>query len=64
MRMVVDLSDLDASRWIIVGGASGHAYSAHYDDQTQLWADGALPTWPFGKAAVTAETVDKLTLTP
>jgi len=64
MRMVVDLSNLDASRWINVGGASGHAYSAHYNDQTQLWADGQLLTWPFGKNAVTAATVDKLTLTP
>ena len=64
MRMVVDLSDLDASRWINIGGASGHTYSAHYNDQTQRWADGGLLTWPFGKAAVAAETVDKLTLTP
>ncbi|MEY9962974.1 penicillin amidase [Streptacidiphilus sp. MAP12-16] len=64
MRMVVDLSNLDASRWINIGGASGHAYDAHYNDQTQLWADGQLLTWPYGKDAVNAEAVDKLTLTP
>jgi penicillin G amidase len=64
MRMVVDLADLNASRWINIGGASGHAYDAHYNDQTQLWADGQLLAWPFAKDAVTAATVDKLTLTP
>lgn len=62
MRMVVDLKDLDASRWINIGGASGHAYAPHYNDQTQLWADGQLLTWPFHKAAVKG--VDTLTLQP
>ena len=64
MRMVVDLSDLDASRWINLGGASGHAYDAHYDDQTKLWADGQLLTWPFSESAVKAAAVDTLTLKP
>jgi penicillin G amidase len=64
MRMVVDLSDLDASRWINVGGASGHAYDPHYNDQTQLWADGQLLTWPFSESAVKAAAVDTLTLQP
>ena len=64
MRMVVDLSDLDASRWINLGGASGHAYDAHYNDQTKLWADGQLLTWPFSASAVKAAAVDTLTLHP
>ena len=64
MRMVVDLSNLDASHWINVGGASGHAYDAHYNDQTPLWADGQLLTWPFSAAAVQGAAVDKLTLQP
>ena len=34
MRMVVNLKDLDKSRWINLTGASGHAYSDHYTDQT------------------------------
>ena len=42
MRMVVNLGDLDKSRWINLTGASGHAYSAHYTDQTDKWADGEL----------------------
>lgn len=42
MRMVVDLSDLDQSRWINLTGASGHAFHENYWDQTQAWARGDL----------------------
>ncbi|MER7758633.1 penicillin acylase family protein [Streptomyces sp. NPDC097619] len=64
MRMVVNLDDLDKSRWINLTGASGHAYSSHYTDQTELWAKGELLDWPYGKAAVDKATVDTLTLEP
>ena len=64
MRMVVDLSDLDASRWITIGGASGHAFDAHYDDQTQKWADGEYLTWAYSQKAVKATQRDELALTP
>lgn len=40
MRMVVNLADLDKSKWINLTGASGHAYSAHYTDQTDKWEIG------------------------
>ena len=40
MRMVVDLDDLDRSRWVNLTGASGHVASKHYRDQTPLWVDG------------------------
>ncbi|MFW6204767.1 MAG: penicillin acylase family protein, partial [Actinomycetota bacterium] len=30
MRMVVDLADLDASRWVDLTGVSGHPYHEHY----------------------------------
>ena len=62
--MVVDLHDLDASKWINLGGASGHAYSAHYNDQTALWAEGELLPWPYSAAKVKAAAVDTLTLQP
>jgi penicillin G amidase len=52
MRMVVDLSDFDASRWINVGGESGHAYHHNYNDQTVLWQKGELLPWAFSSAAV------------
>ncbi|MBT2406409.1 MULTISPECIES: penicillin acylase family protein [unclassified Streptomyces] len=64
MRMVVNLNDLDKSRWINLTGASGHAYHSHYTDQTSLWAKGELLEWPFGKEAVDKATVNTLTLKP
>ncbi|UUT34369.1 penicillin acylase family protein [Microbacterium elymi] len=37
MRMVVDLSDLDASTWNNLTGESGHAFHPNYYDQTDAW---------------------------
>ncbi|MDT3400155.1 penicillin acylase family protein [Streptomyces sp. B1866] len=64
MRMVVNLQDLDKSRWINLAGASGHAFHAHYTDQTRKWAKGELLPWAFSERAVDAATDDKLALTP
>ena len=47
MRMVVDLADLDRSRWIQLSGSSGHAYHEHYVDQLPLWAEGRTLPWAF-----------------
>ncbi len=63
MRMVVDLNDLDSSRWINVGGESGHAFHANYNDQTDLWLKGKLLTWAFTPDAVEKATKHKLVLT-
>jgi penicillin amidase len=64
MRMLVDLGDLDASRWVNQSGVSGHAFQQNYDDQTKLWAAGR--TWPFVSSAdaVAARTVNRLHLAP
>ncbi|MEW2399416.1 MFS transporter [Streptomyces sp. NPDC046862] len=64
MRMVVDLSDWDASGWINSGGVSGHAFHPNYTDQTGLWAKGETTRWPFTRAAVSADRDKTLTLTP
>ncbi|MDX3434438.1 penicillin acylase family protein, partial [Streptomyces sp. ME01-18a] len=40
MRMVVNVGEWDKSRWINLTGASGHAFSAHYTDQTDKWVEG------------------------
>ncbi|WAZ22313.1 penicillin acylase family protein [Streptomyces cinnabarinus] len=64
MRMVVNLGDLDKSKWINLTGASGHAYNAHYTDQTDKWADGELLDWSFSKDAVEDSTSDTLVLQP
>jgi penicillin amidase len=64
MRMLVDLGDLDDSRWVNQSGESGHAYSPNYDDQTALWATNRM--WPFvsSRTAVEAATTNRLELVP
>ncbi|MEV8173083.1 penicillin acylase family protein [Microbacterium sp. NPDC079176] len=64
MRMVVDLSDLDASTWIHLTGASGHAFDEHYVDQTSDWAAGIQRPWAFTDGAVDAATRHTLVLAP
>ncbi len=64
MRMVVNLADLDRSRWINLTGASGHAYNAHYYDQTDMWARGELLPWAYSSDAVKKATTDELVLKP
>ena len=64
MRMLVDLGDLDASRWVNQSGVSGHAFSPHYDDQTELWATNRTWTFASSRPAVDAATVDRLRLVP
>ncbi|SDP40049.1 penicillin amidase [Pedococcus dokdonensis] len=64
MRMVVDLSNLDKSRWVNQTGNSGHTYSAHYSDQTDAWVNNELYDWPFTERAVRDAGGDELTLNP
>ncbi|MEV6179738.1 penicillin acylase family protein [Streptomyces sp. NPDC052015] len=64
MRMVVNLDDFDKSKWINLTGASGHAFSAHYTDQTAKWAKGELLDWSFSAKAVGGNTSDTLVLKP
>jgi penicillin amidase len=64
MRMVVDLGDLDESRWIQLTGESGHAYHGNYTDQTALWVDGETLPWSFSREAVDAASEHELVLSP
>ncbi|MFJ3232446.1 penicillin acylase family protein [Streptomyces sp. NPDC086787] len=64
MRMVVNLADFDKSKWINLTGASGHAYSAHYTDQTGKWVKGELLPWSFKPKTVDRSTSDTLVLKP
>lgn len=64
MRMVVDLSDLDASRWVQLTGNSGHAYHPHYTDQLELWRTGAMLPMRWERATIESEAAHTLTLTP
>ena len=62
MRMVVSLGDLDSSTWVNLTGASGHAFGAHYTDQTDLWAEGETLGWPFSREAVEEVARERLLL--
>ncbi len=64
MRMVVDMDDLDASRWVVVSGVSGHPGHPHYADQLGAWAVGGTYAWPSTVPAVNRAAVDTLTLVP
>lgn len=39
-RAVIDLGDLDASRFVLAGGQSGNPFSPHYGDLFELWQRG------------------------
>jgi penicillin amidase len=62
MRMVVDLTDLDASRWVQLTGQSGHVFDPHYTDQFEAWANGETYPWPFSAEATQASATDTLLL--
>lgn len=64
LRMVVDVSDWDASTWQNLTGQSGHAFHEHYRDQAEDWATGTQYAWGFSPEAVDAAAEDTLTLTP
>ena len=53
-RYVFDLSDWDASRWIVPCGASGDPDSPHFADQRDRWAAGELVPMHYTRAAVDA----------
>ena len=64
MRMVVDLGNLDASRWVNLTGVSGHPFHPNFTDQTDLFVEGRTLAWPFSREAVDAAAEDTLLLTP
>ena len=64
MRMIVDMSNLDASRWVQLVGESGHAFSSHYHDQLNLWLNGETLPMRWNEDSIKNEAKDTLTLTP
>jgi penicillin amidase len=62
--MIVDLSNLDASRWVQLTGNSGHAFSANYDDQFDLWRTGQNLPMHWERASVQSDATHTLTLSP
>jgi penicillin amidase len=64
MRMVVSMADLDDSRWVNLTGVSGHPFSSHYVDQTELWVEGRTLPWYFSRERVEDNAADTLRLVP
>ncbi|GAA3630499.1 hypothetical protein GCM10022223_55310 [Kineosporia mesophila] len=64
MRMIVDLSNLDNSRWVNQTGVSGHPWDKHYDDQVSAWLKGEDFAWPFTADAVKAAKDEEQTFKP
>jgi penicillin amidase len=64
MRMIVDLSHLDQSRWIQLTGNSGHAFHDNYSDQFELWRTGANLPMRWDRPTIEAEATHTLTLRP
>ena len=55
MRAVYDLSNLDASLFMIAPGQSGNPLSPHWGDLAQAWADGRTITLGGDRAALRRE---------
>ncbi len=64
MRMIVDLSNFDSSRWIISTGESGHQASDNYTDQVGLWQAGKTLPWRYGEDGPPQGVAHHLTLAP
>jgi penicillin amidase len=63
-RTVVDLADLERSRYVLAGGQSGNPLSPHYADLFELWRRGDAVPIAWSPAAVAASAVDRLVLRP
>lgn len=63
-RMIADLSDWDASLNMNTTGQSGHPFSDHYADLIPLWSTFQYKPMLFGREAVEAASVRRMTLQP
>ena len=64
MRMIVDMSGLDASLAVNPTGQSGHPYHKHYDDMIPLWINGEYHPMLWSRETVEAAASDVLVLQP
>ncbi|MCZ6775540.1 MAG: penicillin acylase family protein [Ignavibacteria bacterium] len=63
-RTIVDLSKPHSIRSVLPSGQSGQAFHRHYEDQTQLWLNGAYRTLRSDSAYIAREQWDHLRLVP
>lgn len=64
LRAVFDVGDWDRARFVLATGQSGNPLSPHYEDQHQLWREGASIEIPVSPGAVGESTVAALQLRP
>jgi penicillin amidase len=64
MRMIVDMSNLDGSRWVQLTGDSGHAFQDNYTDQLELWRTGQDLPMRWTRATIEAAAKHTMTLEP
>jgi penicillin amidase len=62
LRIVVDVGNWEASRFVLPGGESGNPLSPHYDDQLPLWqrGEGVPIAWSPQRVEQVAESVLRL----
>ena len=63
-RMVIDLADVERSRFVVAGGQSGNPLSPHYGDLFELWVRGEGVAIAWAPDRVEAAVVDRLVLDP
>ena len=64
MRMVIDVGNWDASRFVLPGGQSGNPLSPHYSDMLPLWRRGAGVPIAWSAAEAERATVEELRVFP
>src|SRR5262249_38919309 len=64
MRMVMDVGNWSASRFILAGGQSGNPLSPHFVDMFPLWQQGEGVPMPWTEEEVRAAVRQELTLKP
>ena len=64
MRMVIDVGNWDASRFVLPGGQSGNPLSPHYSDMLPMWRRGTGVPIAWSPAEVGRATVDELRIVP
>jgi len=63
-RQIIDLAALDASRFVIPVGQSGHVWSPQYDDLLEKWGKVEYLPMRFTREAVDAAQAHRLVLEP
>jgi penicillin amidase len=63
-RQIIDLASIDASKFIIPMGQSGHVWSGHYADLLDKWNKTEYLPMRFSRSAVDEAAGDRLVLEP